>query len=153
MKPTRVILHCSDSPDSNDKIGVVEIDRWHRERGFDCVGYHWIIKRNGVLERGRPDHVQGAHVKGHNHDSLGVCWVGRNNPTGAQIVAIVQLYALISLNHKIKYKNWFGHYELDGGKTCPNLDMNMVRFMLQLFDGGYFDLDDVPALQFLENRK
>lgn len=153
MKPTRVILHCSDSPDSNDKIGVVEIDRWHRERGFDCVGYHWVIKRNGMLERGRPDHVQGAHAKGHNHDSLGVCWVGRNNPTGAQIIAIVQLYAIISLNHKIKHKNWFGHHELDSGKTCPNLNMNTVRFMLQLFDGGYFDLDDVPALQFLENCK
>ena len=87
MKPiNKVVIHCSDTPVSMD-IGVKDIDLWHRERGFDSVGYHWVIRRDGTLEEGRSESTPGAHAYGHNQDSIGVCMVGGKpdcNYTAAQ---------------------------------------------------------------------
>jgi N-acetyl-anhydromuramyl-L-alanine amidase AmpD len=77
MRPINtIILHCSYTPPSMD-IGVAEIRRWHvGENGWSDIGYHYVIRRNGELEAGRPVGSVGAHAKGHNTGSIGVCLVG-----------------------------------------------------------------------------
>jgi len=71
-----LVVHCADTKPSMD-IGVKEIDRWHRERGWFCCGYHYVIRRNGKIERSKRHLDQpGAHVRGWNHCSLGICLVG-----------------------------------------------------------------------------
>ena len=72
----RIIIHCSATPESRD-IDAAEIKRWHvEERGWSDIGYHYVIKLNGDIESGRPLDIPGAHVSGHNVDSIGICYVG-----------------------------------------------------------------------------
>lgn len=77
-----LVVHCSATPPSAD-IGATEIDRWHREKGWRCIGYHYVIRRDGALELGRPLHMAGAHVEGYNDQSIGVCLVGGVSRKGA----------------------------------------------------------------------
>ena len=70
-----IAIHCSATQGKAD-IGVTEIRRWHRERGFLDVGYHFIIRRNGVIELGREQEAVGAHVEGFNSVSVAICMVG-----------------------------------------------------------------------------
>lgn len=76
-----IVVHCSATPPSQD-IGRVEIDRMHRARGFLQIGYHFVIRRGGLVEYGRPQSTVGAHVEGHNATSVGVCMVGGVNAAG-----------------------------------------------------------------------
>jgi len=57
-------------------IGAKKIRQWHKLRGWSDIGYHYVIRRDGRIELGRPIEQVGAHVKGHNSDSIGVCMVG-----------------------------------------------------------------------------
>lgn len=70
-----LIIHCSATRPSMD-IGVAEIKEWHLDRGWNNIGYHYVIRRNGVIEDGRPVAKVGAHAKGHNANSIGICLVG-----------------------------------------------------------------------------
>ena len=70
-----IIVHCSATKPSQD-IGVRDIDRWHRENGWSGCGYHWVIKRDGTIQAGRNEGRAGAHCKGVNTISIGVCLVG-----------------------------------------------------------------------------
>ena len=70
-----IIVHCSATPPSMD-IGADEIRKWHLEQGFSDIGYHYVIRRNGSVESGRPLDQPGAHCKGHNARSIGICLVG-----------------------------------------------------------------------------
>lgn len=73
---TQVIIHCSATP-PNQNIGVDEIKDWHVNRnGWSDIGYHFVIRRNGLVEDGRDIERIGAHAKGSNSDSIGVCLVG-----------------------------------------------------------------------------
>lgn len=78
----KLIVHCSATKPSMN-IGVDEIRRWHvDENGWDDVGYHVVIKRNGYAEKGRQLSVVGAHSYGNNGDSIGVCLVGGISESG-----------------------------------------------------------------------
>ncbi len=70
-----IAIHCAATPPDMD-IGVKEIREWHKARGWDDIGYHYVIRRDGTVESGRPLESQGAHVLGHNHEAVGVCMVG-----------------------------------------------------------------------------
>lgn len=144
MQIRKVVVHCSDSPDNVD-IGVAEIRVWHtapkpQGRGWKDVGYHYVVRRSGKVEVGRFENGDsvlegreiGAHVKGHNSDALGVCWVGKTKPTDAQRHALVALLKGLCLAHGLEAKDVFGHCELDAGKTCPNLDMRALRVEVEL---------------------
>ena len=74
-KIDKVIIHCSATPEGKDYT-VEDIDRWHRERGFDCIGYHYVIYRDGSVHKGRDVAKIGAHCKGQNANSIGVCYIG-----------------------------------------------------------------------------
>jgi N-acetylmuramoyl-L-alanine amidase len=127
----KIVVHCSDSDDSID-VGFREIDEWHRQRGWmsdsgiSC-GYHYIIRRDGRIEKGRPDNERGAHVKGHNTGSLGICWVGRNKIGPKQLESLKKLLRTLINRHGLESLDIYGHFELDSRKTCPNLDMDWLR--------------------------
>ena len=57
-------------------FGADEIRSWHLDRGFSDIGYHYVIRRDGTQEDGRPIEQPGAHVQGHNAHSIGICLVG-----------------------------------------------------------------------------
>lgn len=128
----KIVVHVTDSDDSLD-IGFREINEWHRERGWlspsgiSC-GYHYIIRKNGNVEIGRPEKETGAHVKGHNSTSLGIVWVGRKDITSAQRESLfAMLKGLCNKYNLDPTEDVYGHYELDKNKTCPNLDMVKIR--------------------------
>ena len=75
-----LVIHCSDTEDSID-IGAIEIHKMHLKFGWNGVGYHKIICRNGEIENGRPEYWVGAHARGFNKISLGVCLIGKKNFT------------------------------------------------------------------------
>lgn len=71
----KVVIHCSATTPDMD-IGFKEIDQWHKDRGWDGCGYHIIIRRDGSAEKGRDLNIVGAHVYGHNKNSIAIVWVG-----------------------------------------------------------------------------
>lgn len=122
-KITKIIVHCSDSDiASHDDISV--IDSWHRQRGWEGVGYHYFIKGDGVLQYGRPVGDIGAHVAGHNSDSIGICFHGKNKFHPAQFGTLRTL--LSSLKVALGVDKVFPHNYFDKSKTCPNFDLHAV---------------------------
>lgn len=74
-KTEEIIIHCAATrPEQN--IDAREIDRWHRQRGWLKIGYHFVIKQDGTIEIGRNIDEVGAHARGHNSYSIGICLVG-----------------------------------------------------------------------------
>lgn len=119
---SKIIVHCSDTPDHRD-IGAQTIHAWHRQPpfNFDGIGYHRIIRRDAVIEHGRPEYWSGAHCKGHNKGSLGVCLVGRNEFTPGQMDSLAALIQDWCRRYPIRVI--CGHRDLDPRKTCPNFNV------------------------------
>ena len=75
-KTKYIVVHCSATTPTSD-IGADEIRDWHvRGNGWSDIGYHAVIRRDGEIEFGRHFDVSGAHVKGQNFQSVGICMVG-----------------------------------------------------------------------------
>lgn len=136
-----IIVHCTDSDDSLD-IGFREINEWHKQRGWlsesgiSC-GYHYIVRRNGEIETGRPDHERGAHAAGHNERSIGVVWVGRKNPGKNQMKRLLQVVRGLKDQYNVDIEKILGHFEVNSGKTCPNLDMDKFRAEILFTKSSY----------------
>lgn len=128
-KINTIVVHVTDSPDDKD-IGVKEIRQWHLDRGWSDIGYHYVIRRNGKVEKGRDVNTPGAHVKGHNKNSLGVVWVGREQMTIEQIGSLVSLVFKLMCEYNIPSSRVLGHFELDSSKTCPNMAIEELRDIL-----------------------
>lgn len=77
-----IVVHCSATPPATD-IGADEIDDWHKARGWSGIGYHAVVRRDGQIEFGRHFDESGAHVKGQNYRSVGICMVGGIDEHGA----------------------------------------------------------------------
>ena len=115
-----IALHCSATPPSMD-LGACVIEKWHVARGWSQIGYHFVLRRDGTVERGRPMHLAGAHVKGHNEYTVGVCYVGgvdennepQDNMTDAQHAAFVELVE--------KLRDVFGPLEVWGHRDFPHV--------------------------------
>lgn len=130
LKTNWIVIHCSATRASQKKIGAADIRKWHKDKGWSDIGYHYVIKRDGKLERGRaPDDI-GAHVQGHNADSVGICLVGglndktfqpENNYTPAQWKMLKTLVA--TLSERYPYAKVLGHRDFKGvQKACPCFD-------------------------------
>ena len=129
---TLIVVHCSAvRPDQTSS--AAQIDTWHRQRGWKFgIGYHYVIRRNGIVEKGRPEWMIGAHchVKGqdHNKHSIGVCYEGgldiRGQPADTRTEA--QKEALLTLLKALKERYpralIVGHHDLDPQKDCPCFD-------------------------------
>lgn len=102
-----------------------EIRKWHKARGFNDIGYHFVIKRNGEIEIGRTLNDIGAHCKGYNIDSVGTCLIGKNgNFTGNQYASLKRIdKMLIALFPLIKT---YPHNHFNKHKTCPTFDVAKV---------------------------
>jgi len=139
FKTERVILHCAATPDHMpshkdfDRWGAAEINEWHKERGFKKIGYHFVIRRTGVIEEGRPLTEEGAHCRamGGNVNSIGICLIGTRFFTPEQMDSLEDLFW--RFYHRPEYtgirpSEWFGHCEFDDSKpNCPGLDMEDLR--------------------------
>lgn len=70
-----IIIHCSGvRPEQSSS--AARIRGWHRSLGWSDIGYHYVVLRDGTIERGRPEAVPGAHCRGHNSHSIGICYEG-----------------------------------------------------------------------------
>lgn len=145
-KINRIYVHCSASEWGN----VPELDRWHRERGFSQIGYHWVILNqfptyraykdckafkitDGQIMPGRLEELAGAHVSGANSDSLGICLVGNEAFSHAQVESLLRLLVEKCQEYRVPVDRVRGHSEwwTDQGqppkKACPNLPMPTIR--------------------------
>lgn len=126
----RAIVHCSYTPPEMD-IGANEIRRWHKDRGWTDIGYHFVIRRDGTLEAGRPIARRGAHARGHNDDSVGICLVGGQNAakTGPDCNFTLKQYeSLRVLKNTLEEQHtltWHGHREFSS-KSCPCFDVGAL---------------------------
>lgn len=119
-----IIVHCSATPEGRDYT-VDDIDRWHKARGFKCIGYHYVIYRDGSVHTGRPLAEVGAHCKKRNAHSIGICYIGglaKDGKTPKDTRTQAQKDALVALLHKLKSQfpgaSIFGHRDF-ANKACP----------------------------------
>ena len=126
-----IIIHCAATTPRMD-IGAKEINLWHRQRGFFnlasglSIGYHYVIRRDGTVETGRPVSEAGAHAKGHNAHSIGICLVGgidtngkpEANYTPEQWGALFDLVKRLAKAYSVTPDHIIGHNEV-AAKDCP----------------------------------
>jgi len=116
-----LVVHQSDSPDDM-YVDAPMIHDWHLQRKFAGIGYHAVIQRDGTAEAGRPIYWQGAHVKGHNHESLGACLVGKTKFTDEQFYTLFRLIKTWLMDYPDA--EVVGHGDLDKDKYyCPGFDV------------------------------
>jgi len=125
----QIVIHCS-ATNPNQDIGVKEIDAWHKKRGWSGIGYHYVIRRNGEIEKGRPDDKPGAHVQSHNARTLGICLVGGlgNDNRAKPAYTSEQWQTLELLVRHIKTQHptaeVLGHRDFPNvNKACPCFDV------------------------------
>lgn len=122
-----IIVHCSATAEGKD-FTVADIKKWHLARGFSDIGYHYVIYRDGSINKGRDESKIGAHCTGHNSHSIGVCYIGgcasdgktpKDTRTAAQKVALVKLLKEL----RVKYPNAkiYPHYKF-ANKACPSFN-------------------------------
>ena len=123
----RVIFHHSLS----DFGDVDIIGKWHNERGFEGIGYHFVVPVEGRFQHGRNIRMIGAHALGKNKDSIGVCIVGDFNlyePNSHQINECARLYHDLCRAYS-KTLNIEYHHEL-----CPGFMFDRVAFKKTLLE-------------------
>ena len=127
----RIILHSTATPEGRD-VTVEEIRKWHLDRGWSDIGYHYVIYRNGAIKAGRPINQQGAHTLGHNEDSIGVVYVGgvddagtaKDTRTAPQRISMRLLIAYLKAKHGIK--TVLGHKQCTHTE-CPSFDVDELN--------------------------
>jgi N-acetylmuramoyl-L-alanine amidase len=122
----KIIVHCSATPEGRD-VSTDEIRQWHLDRGWSDIGYHFVVELDGTVCDGRPVEVAGAHARGQNADSIGVCYVGgvdedgeaQDTRTEEQKEALVELLRDLKAN----YGNpvIYSHRDFSN-KACPSFD-------------------------------
>lgn len=95
-------------------------------RGWSDVGYHFIITKDGQVHSGRPIEKKGAHVRGFNGTSIGICLSGEKDFTEAQFKALREVIQELLSNFGLSILDVMGHRDLDQGKTCPNFDVHEI---------------------------
>jgi len=128
-KINKIIIHCTATPQKRHH-DVQDIRRWHLARGFNDIGYHYLIHLDGFIEVGRPITKTGAHTAYANKGSIGICYVGgmtkdMKHPKDTRTDA--QKNSLIELMQELMYKynkdmTIHGHNEF-ANKACPCFDV------------------------------
>lgn len=126
---THLVVHCSATPEGRD-IDIETIRKWHKDLGWRDVGYHYVVKLDGTIQKGRPDSDVGSHVAGHNQTTIGICYVGglakdgktaKDTRTDAQKRALVTLLKTLKARYP-KAKIW-GHRDFPKvAKACPSFN-------------------------------
>lgn len=124
---TLIVVHCS-AVRPWQRSSAADIDRWHRDKGWSGIGYHYVVRRDGTVEQGRPPEKVGAHCVNHNRHSIGVCYEGgldmqgqpADTRTPEQRTALRRL--LEQLHGDYPHALIVGHNVLDPMKACPCFD-------------------------------
>lgn len=129
-----VIIHCSVSTWGDVNV----IRKWHLERKFSDCGYHFVIMNgfrkhkskyyhylDGLIEIGRPLRRQGAHTRGHNKGTIGICLIGNGSYTPKQFDSLERLIILLIRDFEIKKIS--GHSDYAKGRKCPQFDVKKFR--------------------------
>lgn len=132
-KINKIIIHCSATPEGKD-FTVAQIRQWHtlpkpKGNGWRDIGYHFIIYRDGTVHTGRPLEQVGAHTKGYNANSIGICYIGgcatdgktpKDTRTEAQRAALVKLVRELKASYPSATVH--GHNEF-AAKACPSFNV------------------------------
>jgi hypothetical protein len=120
----RIVFHhsLSDFGDAN------LIDDWHRQKGYKMIGYHFVITKFGVIEKGRSMKYQGAHAYRKNTDSIGVCFIGDFNKYPIKQVQIAAAAKLVFQLQALSKSIYIDFHVDSKKKVCPGV----------LFDRGHF---------------
>ena len=122
-----IIIHCSATKEGMD-YKADDIDNWHREKGYEGIGYHYVVDLDGTIELGRDLQRAGAHVRDHNYNSIGICYIGgldsdgngKDTRTDAQKLALrALLQVLLAVWPNVHIS---GHRDWTSGKECPCFD-------------------------------
>ena len=123
-----IIIHCSATHEGQE-FHAADIDRWHKAKGWNGIGYNYVITLDGKVEKGRPEGAVGAHTPGHNRDSIGICYIGgleRNNKKAKDTRTFEQEQALYKLCCEIIARHpqarLSGHNQW-AYKDCPCFDV------------------------------
>ena len=117
----------ANTPEGKD-FTTEDIDRWHRQQGFSSIGYHFVVYRDGSVHTGRPIEQVGAHCRGRNSTSIGVCYIGglsadgkrpKDTRTDNQKKALKALLTLLKL--RFPDAEIRGHRDY-AAKACPSFD-------------------------------
>ena len=113
MDLTKAVIHHTASHD----VSAEEIDRWHKKRGWDGIGYHFVIRANGDIEKGRSIYKKGAHARGRNH-YIGIALTGYDVFTDEQIKSLKQLL-----------KNWGIKHIEPHHEQCPGKGIDLKKLL------------------------
>lgn len=121
-----IILHCSATREGQD-YSASDINRWHKARGWACIGYHYVIHLDGTVETGRPVEAQGAHCLGHNANSIGICYIGgvdakynsKDTRTVQQKESLIGLVKKLMKDYNLTTDQIHCHNEY-AAKDCPS---------------------------------
>ena len=117
-----IIIHQSASNNpAHDNIETIR--KWHLDRNFSDIGYHFFINKAGEVFKGRDEDKIGAHVKGHNKSSLGICLSGEGEKTPEQLKALEILLIDICSRHNLEKKDILAHNDLSP-TLCPGFDLH-----------------------------
>lgn len=123
-----IVVHCSATPENKD-VDVEDVRGWHLNIGWCDIGYHYFIKLDGTLQEGRPLEIPGAHVKGYNKHSIGICYAGgvddrmnaKDTRTELQKITLVNLLKVLRKDHPDAVI--LGHRDFRGvAKACPSFN-------------------------------
>ena len=123
-----IVIHWTQTP-KDMEVDVEKVTQWHKDRGFDTIGYHYLIKRDGTLQVGRDEDVVGAHAVAVNGTSIGIALVGggtadmgwENNFNSEQFDTLKSI--ILKLKDKYDIEKIIGHYQVDDKKECPSFDV------------------------------
>jgi len=158
-KISKIIIHCTDSEFGDARL-VNDLHTgsenplvplaWpsgtevYYQKPFRKIGYHFLILNgfieqgeyrddlDGSIETGRDEEEEGAHCYGQNQDSLGVCLVGKRLFSARQLYwALPELLIRLCEKYSLCWSDVYGHYEFSRIKTCPNIDIEMIRTVIK----------------------
>lgn len=121
-----IVVHCTATP-ATRTVTAADVDNWHKARGFQCIGYHYLIHQNGYIELGRDIEQPGAHTKGFNSYSVGVAYVGgvdsEGKPADARTPEQKSALRRLLVHLKESYPDASIHSHRDfANKACPCFD-------------------------------
>ena len=130
-----IIIHCSATPEGRN-VTVEDVRRWHTiDNGWSDIGYHWYIEIDGTLQQGRKEYRNGAHARGYNSKSVGVCYAGGVEgrlPKDTRTDAQKETLRCLLIDLKLRYPKAIiiGHRDISD-KSCPSFDAKSEYLKLE----------------------
>lgn len=127
LRTDMIVVHHIGNTDAD--VSAATVHQWHLNQGWSGIGYHFLIRKDGTIERGRPMDVVGAHAYGENSHTIGVNIVGNFEeaiPTGAQMESAARLIAELCSVYRIRpsARSIVGHRDV-GSTACPGRTLYM----------------------------